>query len=383
MSKLLSLEAGMRGEGSYLYELECIRGVAILLVFLGHSLGVSWDGVGPGPEPTLWTSHFIGGNTGVTLFFMLSGFLLSLPWLQCAQDPARPLPGMRNYYVARFLRIVPLYLCFVLLAAVVSGQWALAGKAAMFQFVGFQIFPYSVVWWTLTTEVQFYLVLPLAWLGWLHPGWPRKVLILVILAWLACYVSVFIYPGNDQPIRSYWLTKSLFGRLPAFLVGIAAAWLYLRLRGGLRSEEAGKRLAGGLAFIATWLLLGWVLREYVAMGKGKAEWSWHIHHTYEAVLWAAIVLLLLLANPLGRSLLVNRPMAILGKLSYSLYLNHVPILFFIIYTAKDRMGAEAYTSSVWLYLTPGLALLCCVIAAFLSYRLIELPFLNLKHRVPV
>ena len=383
MSKLLSLNAGMRGEGSYLYELECVRGLAIGLVFLGHSLGISWDGVGPGPQPFAWTSHFIGGNTGVTLFFMLSGFLLSLPWLRCARDGSRPLPGVRNYYVARVLRIVPLYLCFVLLAAIMSGKWAVAGQAALFQFVGFQIFPYSVVWWTLTTEVQFYLVLPLAWLAWLHPGWPRRVLVLSLLAWLACYVTVFIYPGNDEPFRSYWLTKSLFGRLPAFLVGIAAALCYLRLRDMSRPESAGWRLAGSLALLVTWLLLGLVLKEYVAMGKGRAEWAWHIHHTYEAVLWAALILLLLLANPLGKGLLVNRPMAIMGKLSYSLYLNHVPILFFIIYTVKDRMGAQAYTESMWLYLVPGLSLLCCVGAAFLSYRLIELPFLNLKHRVPV
>ncbi|QFU74769.1 acyltransferase [Halioglobus maricola] len=375
MKQGLELNAGMRGGAGYLLELECVRGLAILLVFLFHALGVSVGQI-DAPVP-FWLSYIAAGSSGVTLFFVLSGFLLSLPWLRYASGEGH-LPGVRNYYVARVLRIVPLYLVAVLFASVVTGNWAVGLRAALFQFVGFDIFPYSVVWWTLTTEVQFYLVLPLLALALLRPGWTRWVCVFAGVAWLGAYSYTFVYPGGDQPIRSYWLTKSLFGRLPAFLIGVLAAWCYLRCR-GLGWER--QRLAATLIIIGAWLCLGWVLQLSLELGK-RSEWSWHLHHSYEALLWAIIVLALLLGAPFARRVLVNRSLAILGKLSYSLYLVHVPILFYLIYPVKQTAG-DAYAGSVVSYLLPLAALILSLGLSFITYRLIELPFLNLKHRIPL
>ena len=131
------------------------------------------------------------------------------------------------------------------------------------------------------------------------------------------------------------------------------------------------------------LAMGLVLQELAVMGDKQAETNWHIHHFWEALIWAVLVMSLLLLRPLGNAVLVNRPMAILGKLSYSIYLNHVPILFMLIYGTRETMGADAYFASVWMYLVPALGLLASVAVAFATYRLIELPFLNLKRRVPV
>ena len=154
---------------AYLHEVECLRGLAILLVFAYHAWGISF-GEGDASTPFLLV-FFAAGQTGVTLFFVLSGFLLSLPWVRWAEKKTEAQPNIRAYYTARVLRILPLYFMWVLLAAVLTGEWATAGKAATFQFIGFDMFPYGVVWWTLTTEVQFYLLLPLVWLAWLSGGW--------------------------------------------------------------------------------------------------------------------------------------------------------------------------------------------------------------------
>lgn len=383
MTTQFTLEAGLRGKGRYLYELECVRGLAILLVFFFHAYGAT--GYPETDAPGLLRSYLIGGNTGVTLFFMLSGFLLSLPWLRHIQNPEVPAPSVKNYYLARLLRIVPLYYAFVVFAAVVTGAWLAGLKSLAFVPVGFDMFPYSVVWWTLATEVQFYLLLPL--LFWL-PGQGRlgkALLLLAFLVWLAAYVWVFVLQAAGPISSKYWVTKALYARLPAFLVGMLAAWLYLKWVTIPAATSSGplRSIVGGGMLLASLLALGLLLQELAVMGDKQAEINWHVHHFWEALVWAVLVMCLLLLQPLGKVLLVNKPMAVLGKLSYSIYLNHVPILFILIYGSRETMGAEAYFDSVWMYLVPALGLLVSVAAAFVTYRLIELPFLNLKRRVPV
>ena len=76
-------------------------------------------------------------------------------------------------------------------------------------------------------------------------------------------------------------------------------------------------------------------------------------------------------------------MAITGKLSYSIYLNHVPILFYLVYSFRESMGPENYQASWWLYALPALALGISMALAYLTYRLIELPFLNIKRGLPI
>ena len=375
MKHVLELNAGMRDGAGHLLELECVRGLAFLLVFLFHAWGLTFEKV-DFPIP-LWLSYMAAGSSGVTLFFVLSGFLLSMPWLRYAAGEGHA-PSVRNYYVARVLRIVPLYLAAVLFATMVTGNWEVGLRAALFQFVAFEMFPYSVVWWTLTTEVQFYLILPLVGQALLRPDWTRWLCILAGLIWLGVYSYTFIYPGAHEPLRSYWLEKSLFGRLPAFVIGAMAAWCYLHWRG--RDWERQRWLAT-LVIVAAWLCLGWVLQLSLEFGK-SAEWSWHLHHTYEALCWAAIVMTLLLGAPLARGVLVNKPLAILGRLSYSLYLVHVPILFYLIYPEREMVG-EGYAGSMTSYLLPLAALILSIGLSFITYRLIELPFLNLKHRIPL
>ncbi|WP_146004272.1 acyltransferase family protein [Halioglobus japonicus] len=371
----LELSAGMRGKGTYLLELECIRGLAILLVYLFHVWGITFGRHQGGVSFGL--GYVLGGNTGVTLFFVLSGFLLSLPWWRAAAEGAAA-PSVRNYALARVLRIVPLYLVAVLIAAIVTGKWEVALQAALFQFVGFDMFPFSVVWWTLATEFQFYVLLPLCALALWRGGLARVLCFGALVVWLGWYLSTFVLPGPDGPIRSYWVTKSVFGRLPAFLMGVIAAGVYLRLC------DRPQRITGILVtagIVIAWLGLGGVLGEAARIGESKAEWAWHLHHSYEALLWTAIILLLLLGRPRFAAVLVNRPMALLGKLSYSLYLIHVPVLFYLIYSIKTPME-EAYIGSWYAYVLPVAALLLSVGLSYVTYRLIELPFLNLKHRIP-
>jgi peptidoglycan/LPS O-acetylase OafA/YrhL len=372
----IDLVEGLRRPSSYRFELECLRGLAILMVFLFHAYSMTWGEPRTAPGPL--ESWVIAGNTGVTLFFVLSGFLLSLPWLQMQRGA--PEPSIPHYLRARALRILPLYLSFVLLAAGISGQWGPALKAATFQFVGFDITPFSAVWWTLSTEVQFYLLLPLACWLYLRGGHARTLLYLALGIWLLAYLYWALAIAPATPMVSWFASKSLFGRLPAFAVGVALGWWYVRF--GSSTPNRDGRLLSTVVACVLLAAMTYLLQRGAALGDWNAERLWHLRHTWEAGVWALLAALLLSYRPLGSALLLNRHMATLGKLSYSVYLNHVPILFFLIRALKGSLGQAQYSTSWQALALPALALVLSVLCAWVTYQMIERPFLRWKRKTP-
>lgn len=379
MFSWFSLQSGIRG-GDYLSQIDALRGWAILLVFFFHAWGIS--GGSAGSEPSLWFSYVAAGGTGVTLFFVISGFLLSIPWLRAMQSPDVAMPSLKNYYAARVLRIVPLYYLAVFMACVVSGYWNAGFKAFTFQFIGFEIFPFSVVWWTLVTEVQFYLVLPL--LIWLlaSSGKSRLFLLLVLILWGGVYITQVLNNPSGEKIGSYLLTKSLLGRLPAFLLGMLAAWIFLKARALPIFSANWVRVLGAVAVLLALYVNGMVLRHTVLLGEWQSESNWHEHNIYEAILWSVVLLVLVLTRPFFYQVIANSVLAVVGKLSYSLYLWHVPILFYAIYPMKERIG-EGFSETILAYVLTFVALLISLMASLLTYKCIELPGLNMKRRLPI
>lgn len=368
------LLVGVRPGTDYLFELECLRGLAVFLVFAFHVWGITFGESNAGA--TLLQSYVAAGRTGVTLFFVLSGFLLSLPWIKWLQGSAER-PDIKRYFCARALRILPLYYLAVILAGLMSGNWHGAFNALMFQFVGFDLFPYGVVWWTLTTEVQFYLLLPFFWLGISSPGWKRNLGVALFFLWAGLYAVNFLFDTADPAAKSYWLTKSIFGRLPAFMVGMLCAWVYQH-RPKLFVATPSVRYLKTIFFCGLILLLGLVLKRTLDGKEWVIESTWHIHHTYEALIWGGCMLLLIGSGFAGKSLLVNNGAAYLGKISYSVYLNHVPILFFLIYPKKALLGDAIYSETTNAMILPALGFALSVGMATVTYHLIEAPFLNLK-----
>ena len=365
---------------AYLHEVECLRGLAILLVFAYHAWNLSF-GEGDASTPFVFV-YIAAGQTGVTLFFVLSGFLLSLPWLRYAGHDNEERPKVTSYYAARLLRILPLYYTWVLIGAVMTGDWSSAGRALTFQFIGFEMFAYGVVWWTLTTEMQFYLLLPLAWWAWLSGGWYRFVLCLCLLLWFSAYFAVFGVGLVDEPAFNYWLTKSLFGRLPAFLVGVVCAALYvLPLTRAVPSRLLENKVLVTGCFLGTVVVLGLVLQQTLDESDWITESKWHLHHTYEALLWGCLLLLLLVSKPVLYQVLVNPVMALIGKLSYSIYLSHVAILYFMIDGVREMIGKDLYADTLTAQVLPVAALAVTLVLSVFTYRYIERPFLDLKKKL--
>jgi peptidoglycan/LPS O-acetylase OafA/YrhL len=378
--------AGIRDAAHYMPQLESLRGVAILLVFLFHADAL----LSPTGYPMIrtWASPlgaFVhAGHTGVTLFFVLSAFLLSRAFIMEARG-GRPVPRLR-FLARRALRILPLYwIAVVFFSWLDQSDEPMLSKAVphlllldSFPGATLRMFPYSDVWWSLSTEAQFYIALAFCTLM-LRTKFGRQTFLVLVLLYLGSY----FYMASGALSPKLWV--NIFGRGPAFLIGAGAAWIYECFGPQIRERCTQWGLArwggGDLILVALLCGLGYLLREVVFIGFDAAERTWHAWHVMESLLWASIVLVTLLLPLRLGSLLTNRVMGTVGILSYSMYLFHLPILFELIYRRRVVIP-EAYQGWTATSFAAVLASLALVLgASALAYLLIERPVLRRKAKI--
>lgn len=351
-------------------ECESLRGIAIILVFSYHFLG-SLGGYAPNPHASFTTGLFFGGSTGVDLFFVLSGFLLSLPYFR-----GSPIV-LRQFFGNRALRILPMYYLTVLIGVAWGRDWHAALQAAFFWNIRLNTMPpFGMVWWSLVVEVQFYLALPvLVYLARLK--WGRYVLAIVLLCLGFCYWKIAA-PSAPE----FWAAQrnSLLGRWPQFAAGIAAAWAHHRYGAVLRGMDERRR-----RWLGTFIAFG-ALVMLDAVAVHGLRWfgflqiaSWYRQFLYLSVLWAVFLIAVIDLMPVFRKVVVNPLLHRIGLWSYSIYLVHA---FFIIWVVL-RLGLRPSKTQLTDYL-PNLLLFIYMAGATLlvsatTYYLIEQPFLRLKR----
>lgn len=370
----------------HLGELDALRGVAILLVFLYHCDSVVRpEAHGAGP----FFAFVRAGHTGVALFFVLSGFLLSLPFLAEAEGGRHV--RRREYLLRRAMRILPMYYLALLVALWCLhpvSEWASMGWPFLVflnPLAGpFALWPFSIGWWSLSTEVQFYLVLPL--LPFLARTRPRAALALGACALGYGLFLARVVRGPTINLDVY-LHYSLFGRAPLFLSGIGAAWLWRRRGAALRRRLAapGWMARGGadvlllLAILALSCILQWV--AWVGFWEAERR-PYHIWHVFEGLLWASVLLFLLIAPLRSKRLIVNPVLVWIGLVSYSLFLVHVPVVTLTLHVLQ---GAHPDHFTRWNGETVAVCaaiLAVCLVLSTLTYWAVERPFLRRKARLP-
>ena len=381
--------AGLRASASFFPELESLRGWAILLVFLFHADGIVTgnDRIGTLVSPLL--AFITAGHTGVTLFFVLSAFLLARPFLEEGRGGRRV--ERKSFFHRRVLRIMPLYAAAILAAvllsyekpnAVFEGLWALFFLNSFTGAVT-SLSPYSSVWWSLATEVQFYLALPLFGLA-LRTRTGRLLALAIVVAWAMAYAIVATDVGLLSNVTRFRLSLSIAGRAPAFLAGIAAAWIAMRHGEQIRRamhESAWLRNGGSdVALFGVLFTLGLLLQKVTARGFIPAEITMPAWHVAESLLWTTVLLLVVLAPLRTRRLISNRVMGFLGLISYSIYLVHEPILYRGLGPFVWR-GVPLDVDLPLRVLAFLAAFAVCVAISCLTYRFIERPFLVRKAKI--
>lgn len=359
-----------------------LRAVAAMWVLLYHA----WVEAGPRAIELGYGEYVVAvhpvlslGWAGVDIFFVLSSFLLTLPFALAAERGAAR-PSLRRYFLRRGLRILPAYYLqlaiVVLLAGFASGTWPATGTLLAHLVLALNIGPDPVaplvgVWWTLPIEFAFYLVLPLL-LPWLTP---RRVLPLLFGA-VALTVAYRWHAFEatralDIGYRVVAL-EQLPGRIDQFVVGMVAAWLVVRAdaAGRAPSIRAGRTiLALGLAgAVACALALAAVQADY--WEGHPLLFAWHATFSLPV---ACLVVGAIYGGRVPAALLANRAMVFLGTISYGIYLWHQELIRELHRLVFDARGGELFVPLAVL----GLA--AAVVVASASYFVLERPLLRIGN----
>jgi peptidoglycan/LPS O-acetylase OafA/YrhL len=341
-----------------------LRAVAAIGVLVTHSA------ISSGLVTTSATGYRYAQRleVGVTIFFVISGFVLYRPFLLARVDAGR-------YAWRRALRIVPAYWIALTVTAIVLGHGVFANPLPFYGFG--QIYSQDTLTggliqaWTLDIEVTFYVFLPLwAWLV-SRASLRTQVYALAGLAAASlAWKAAFVWSGSPrQVVDSPWL-HSLPAYLDQFALGMGLAIASLK---PVRARYPV--LLWGLAALAFW-----VVSVRIGIGRELFEpytrRQYMAKHVLYAIIGASLVGAAVLATPgkgvVGRVL--GNPLALwLGLISYGIYLWHVTVL-----QIGEEIGFQR--SLHWhpfLVVTALALVLTCAVSAA-SWYLAERPLLRLK-----
>lgn len=357
-----------------IYPLTSLRMVAALLVLVYH-LPVFGA---PHHEKTndLLRLIVFEGHVGVIIFFVLSGFLITLRYLPALQEGQF---SLSDYAIKRFARIYPLYFAVVAFSFLQLERpmftldalpyWSLTQSF-------FSAYRYEIVQvsWSLTVEECFYLLAPLlflslisaqkrfslAWRGMLIAliGW---VIGLALLGWLLVEFSIrsgLAVPAGFMNSHYDIFYFTIFGNMFHFAVGAGFGLFYHRYHDQLWKDR--NWLGTLLCVIA---IIGMLLVMFL-FNQTRGDASWKLFLNYPTALVSGLLILALTCpNTVFARLLSLQAFVYLGRVSYALYLLHLaPAIYWL--PGALRLEHPAYFTAL---------VIGMIGSSILAYELIEKP----------
>ena len=348
-------------------EIDGLRAIAILLVIAWHYLGAS-----DGPQSLPWRT-FIFGRSGVDLFFVLSGYLITSILLNNRASPNY----FSTFYGRRAFRILPIYgvMLLIFFAGRLSGighvffdgalpWWS---YAAGLQNIWMDIDQtYGATWlagtWSLAIEEQFYLLFPLIVLWLPRALLPRFLIATIVLSAIGRIIS---YRAGDQ--FGYYVLMPL--RADILAVGALIAWLRFSGPVSDRLRRSVKMIfvVTACAFPAFAFLIGANTDFHMAL------WG----HSYLVAFYGSAVFMVLESTGSSSlALLRSRAAEFFARISYALYLVHINVLIFVFLVFRtDRTIGTLQGATLTAF-----ALAISVLICFASYRFFEGPLIRMAHR---
>jgi peptidoglycan/LPS O-acetylase OafA/YrhL len=349
------------GTDQFFPGLEGLRGLAVVAVLFFHG-GFSWAK---------------GGFLGVSVFFTLSGFLITTNVLKHSASPGGL--SLRDFWNRRFRRLLPASLAAIGLALIYT---AVAGDPTQRQTFGgdsVSALTYVANWhfifsgqsyaalftapsallhfWSLAIEEQFYLVFPLlSLLVLVKLKQGRKTFGLVLGALLTMSVACTLMLGlSDNTI--YLSTETRAGEI---LIGA----LFAVFMTSHRTQKLSKDKGNLGAIVAVIGIIGLLAATAATITVGE-DTSWLYTGGLTAFGLVSLALIASAITPVGpvRTILASRPLRSLGLISYGIYLYHWPIFLWL---SPDNTGL----SNTALFI-PRIAI--SIALATLSYRFLETP----------
>ena len=387
--------------------LDGLRGVAVLLIVMLHvthtltrdARGRGWTALGlMDAEKVRAVWGF--GATGVSLFFVLSGFLLFMPYARRLFSIGQQ-PSPTSFYRKRALRILPGYWTSLLLIVILIApgyiekqeKWPDVIKHFLLihNFDPTTFGTINPVYWSMAIEVQFYLLLPLVaaglvalgrrgrW-GWLTTAIVAGLLASPLYSWLT---TLIVWPTQGFTIAGGLSLARYFG---SFALGIAASILYIAATEAkvswlpaAQAQRLGKiaGLVGATLYLA-FILLNVVMRPGDASKPSDAlnTINYFFREPIMAICYSGLLLGVILGWPRWARALSGRFLIFIGGVSYSLYLWNEPITRKLVVPLALQMPSEGLA----ILAAIGLTMLVTLPLAFIFYTLIERPFIRIRLR---
>lgn len=387
---------------SHIPALDGIRGLAVILVLFCHGTQRPYELLGDEIFNTVFNNGLDKAIlslsricfTGVDLFFVLSGFLIT----GILFDAKGKSHFFRNFYARRTVRIFPLYYAFLVVTLVIFPHlpaWLSQGfgerpagdiwywiyhsnyAQGYYKQIGFPTHHILHVSWSLAIEEQFYLAWPLVVFC-----CTRKTLVRVCMGMFT--FSMLFRIAMFMAGSSALATSFTFGKLDGLAAG---AFIALVARGpeGVRGLVKPAWIVGPLAAAAIAGMVVAMQKLGYRTGIGQTPGYIMFGGTLFALLYGALIALTVAAarGALLEKAFSNPFMRMFGKYSYAIYLFHLPIMVWVAewWFRPDsiRMGRTLLPGLVLYHLvTTSLS----VAAAWLSWNLMEKHFLKLKDYFP-
>ncbi|MFN0107446.1 MAG: acyltransferase family protein [Blastocatellia bacterium] len=361
--------------GEVIAEVDGLRFIAISVVVFHHLMSIYLPTVGRveriwtatdwfAATPQSWLVPFAYcGHFGVNLFFVISGFILALPFAKRAFNNL-PAPNLKGYYLRRVTRIEPPYvICLLLLFFM---MWVDKKEflhlipnliASVFYLHGFVFGRESQingVAWSLEVEIQFYIFVPfLVRLFRIQDARKRRLWLAGLILAFGVFSQEFIYPFGSARLR-----LTLFNFLHYFLAGFLLADFYLNNTERLKQKSY------------KWDLIALACAGFIIFTL------WAFGHTYfllpfvVAGMYAGCCL-----GKIANRIITWRWIVITGGMCYTIYLYHVPIISRMFWDMKSLSVASLPATTdflrMCLLIVPTMFALCALL-----FVLAEKPFMR-------
>jgi peptidoglycan/LPS O-acetylase OafA/YrhL len=348
---------------------DAMRALAVVLVVLGHA------GLG----------DIIPGGSGVTIFFAISGFIITTLLLKEKVNSGGF--DLRAFYGRRILKIFPPFLIVIAIPTIIIAsfeeiRWDLFASQVLFYFNWIYmtngdagLLPGSGVVWSLSIEEQFYIGFALIWIGTVHSKHYVKILMAIaaIGATAPLVIRTSIAITDFSHARVYYGTDT---RLDAIAIGILAAIAYFKSKDLSGTFSRWAKLQRFLERDLTLLMAS--LLYFGSLVIRDEVFRETLRYSVQS-LAAALVILYGLQTPGSPTMLRKtfnklaslRLVQIIGLASYSIYLVHLQL------TTLTETMLPSYTGPVLVAFNSALGIL----AGCLIWWIVEKPAERLKRRL--
>jgi peptidoglycan/LPS O-acetylase OafA/YrhL len=340
--------------------LDSVRGIAAFMVVVYHYIGWRW-------EKTIGFklgALFFNGSDAVSLFFVLSGFVLSFKYFQTGQAM-----NLKEYIIKRFYRIYPAYFVTILMMYLYNNYG-----------LGIRLFTDLFYFNTQKVWQELYLVKSNHTLY--IPGWTlgvEMVLSLLLPFFIAAAQKNIHYIFALIPISLYIGAGHLSQFTMHFCLGILLAYFYPQIQ-TFDFKNSKMYPYRWLIFLLVFALFS--IRHLDRMHPlGDKIYNlmgfWGIDLFHITGIASFFILLFIINNPVAQKILTIKPFLFLGKISYSIYLMHwIVIIFVMEHWAKWQ---HIFVNDILIY---WIMLLFTIISTLLlataCYYFVEQPFLKKK-----